>query len=57
MPSGGTVDLTTLGIKEAIDSSYAVTYRVPRGMASADVVITARYGGNTVVFNLGTVTF
>lgn len=57
MPEGGVVDLTTLGIKEAIDNSYTLVYERPVSMSSAHVVITAKYGTETVVFDLGTVTF
>ncbi len=57
MPRGGSVDLTTLGIKETIDSSYTIVYERPSSLASAHVIITATYGSETVVFDLGIVTF
>ena len=58
LPSGGDVDLTTLGIAAAITNSYTITYVVPAGKVSGAVVITASPPGKPpVVFDLGTVTF
>jgi hypothetical protein len=40
-------DLTKLGIKEQAESGYIVSFIVPNGMTSADVVVTGTWSGGT----------
>jgi len=52
------LDLTTLGIAEAIGEAYTVTYGKPTDMTSAHVIVTAKWGSSgTATWDLGTVTF
>lgn len=45
------LDLTTLGISAAIQNSYIVSFVVPPGMTSANVVVTGTWPGHTATWN------
>jgi hypothetical protein len=57
MPSGGSVDLTTLGITSLIAKSYTVVFEKPTDLTSADLVLKATWSGGSATWTYSDYTF
>jgi len=57
MPGSGSVDLTTLGITEAVTEAYTVTFKKPSSMTHGVLVIKADWTGGSATWDFGDTTF
>lgn len=57
MSDSGVVDLTTLGITEAVTEAYTVTFKKPVGLTHGLLVIKADWTGGDATWNFGDTTF
>jgi len=57
MPGSGSVDLTSLGITEAVTEAYTVTFKKPASMTHGDLVIKADWTGGSATWDFGDTTF